>query len=66
MWCTLIVHVDGSPTHRLGPFKVDSAIAAKELAHAQFHLRPDVSAIDVWEQGGELYRVAERRTPPER
>jgi hypothetical protein len=62
MFCTFFIHTDRGFPRRIGPIEVRGRAEVKRLAEIEYARRPDVRAIDVWEDGGELYRL--RRTDP--
>lgn len=62
MWCTFFIHTDGGFPLRIGPIEVTGPAEVNRLAEIEYARRPDVSAIDVWEDEGALYRLP--RTDP--
>jgi hypothetical protein len=62
MWCTFFVYTDGDSPLRIGPVEVTGPAEVNRLAEIEYARRPEVRAIDVWEDDGALYRL--NRTDP--
>jgi hypothetical protein len=57
MKCQFYLQLDGAPPIRLGPIEAADDSDARRLAMVEMERRPNVSAIDIWCDHGELYRV---------
>ncbi len=64
MWCTFFFHTDRGFPRRIGPIAVKSGAEVKRLAEIEYARRPEVSAIDVWEEAGALYRLPRTNSDP--
>jgi hypothetical protein len=64
MLCTFFIHTDRGFPRRIGPIEVRGRAEVKRLAEIEYARRPDVSAIDIWEDDGALYRMPKTAFDP--
>ncbi len=63
MKCHLYMLLIDGQARRLGPFDVCDEAQARALAHAEMRRDPDLHAVDIWWDHGELFRVQRETTP---
>lgn len=63
MKCHLYLQFAGGAARRVGPIDVADEAQARQLAQSQLQSHPDVLAVDVWWDTGELYRIERPASP---
>jgi hypothetical protein len=60
MLCTFFIHGEQPTARSIGPISVDDRAQVQRLVQAEYARSAAISAIDVWEAGGPLYRLFRR------
>jgi hypothetical protein len=57
MKCHLYMNLLDGASRRLGPYDICDEAQARRMAEAELQRNPDVQAVDIWWDNGELYRI---------
>ena len=57
MKCHFYMNLLDGASRRLGPYDIGDEAQARRMAEAELQLNPDVQAVDIWWDNGELYRI---------
>ena len=57
MKCHLYMNLLDGASRRLGPYDICDEAQARRMAQAELERNPDVQAVDIWWDNGELYRI---------
>lgn len=63
MKCHLYLRAVDGAARRMGPYDICDEAQARRLAEAELDRNPDLQAVDIWWDNGELYRIGRISEP---